>query len=122
MKFTDGQWLFQPGVSAHYPAEAHDITLSEDARQLVVHAPTRPIRHRGDTLQGPLLTITLSSPLEGVIRVRVDHFTNGGQAGPVIPLQTGDDARALRLVGVCVVLAFGLLWISEHLIRRRTAP
>ncbi len=92
MKFTDGQWLLQPGVAAHYPAEAHDITPAGD--RLIIHAPTRPIRHRGDTLQGPLLTITLSSPMEGVIRVRIDHFTNGGRPGPVIPLQTGDDAHA----------------------------
>ena len=36
-------------------------------------------------------------------------------------VQTGDDGRALRLVGVCVVLAFGLLWCSERLTRRRAA-
>lgn len=37
-------------------------------------------------------------------------------------VQAGDDARALRLVGVCVALAFGLLWLSENLTRRRHAP
>ena len=26
MKFTDGQWLLQPGVSAHYATEARSIT------------------------------------------------------------------------------------------------
>jgi len=84
MKFTDGNWLLQPGVQAHYPAEAHDITAEQDA--LVVHAPTRPIRHRGDTLQGPLLTIRLSSPLADVVRVRIDHFTGGIERGPLVPL------------------------------------
>lgn len=85
MKFTDGQWLLQPGVAAHYPAEVHDTAIAGDA--LVVHAPTRPIRHRGDTLQGPLLTITLSSPLAGVVRVRIEHFTGGLRRMPAIPLQ-----------------------------------
>jgi len=28
MKFTDGNWLLQPGVVAHYPAEAHDAAVS----------------------------------------------------------------------------------------------
>jgi len=84
MKFTDGNWLLQPGVQAHYPAEAHDITVENNA--LVVHAPTRPIRHRGDTLQGPLLTIRLSSPLAGVIKVRIDHYTGGLERGPQVPL------------------------------------
>lgn len=87
MKFTDGAWLLQPGVQAHYPAEAH--TVSRDGDTLVVHAPTRPIRHRGDTLQGPLLTICLSSPLENVIRVRIEHFSGVHQRGPFLPLASG---------------------------------
>lgn len=84
MKFTDGAWLLQPGVQAHYPAEAH--TVARDGDTLVIDAPTRPIRHRGDTLQGPLLTIRLSSPLENVIRVRIEHFRGALQRGPFLPL------------------------------------
>ncbi|MEO6003275.1 MAG: alpha-xylosidase [Opitutus sp.] len=84
MKFTDGQWLLRPGVTAHYAAEAHTLAVESD--QLVIHAPVRPIRSRGDTLQGPLLTVTLSSPLPDVIRVRIEHFAGGQQRGPYIPL------------------------------------
>jgi alpha-D-xyloside xylohydrolase len=72
MKFTNGQWLLQPGVSAHYATETYAVDVHED--RLVVLATTRPIKHRGDTLQGPTLTLTLSSPQPGVIRVRVEHF------------------------------------------------
>ena len=50
MKFTDGQWMLQPGVAAHYAAEAYAVEAHED--RLVVLATTRPIKHRGDTLQG----------------------------------------------------------------------
>ena len=71
MKFTDGQWILQPGVSAFYPAEVHDVAT--EGESLVIHAPTRPIKHRGDTLGGPLLTVTLSSPMEDVVRVRLEH-------------------------------------------------
>ena len=85
MKFSDGAWLVQPGVQAHHPAEAHDVTRAGD--ELVVHAPTRPIRHRGDTLQGPLLTIRLSSPMADVIRVRIEHFSGAADHGPHIPLE-----------------------------------
>jgi alpha-D-xyloside xylohydrolase len=76
MKFTDGNWLLQPGVVAHHPAEAHDAAVS--GRGLVFHAPVRPIRHRGDTLQGPLLTIRIDSPMSDVVRVRIEHFTGTG--------------------------------------------
>jgi len=84
MKFTDGNWLLQPGVTAHHPAEAHDAAVS--GRGLVFHAPSRPIRHRGDTLQGPLLTIRVDSPMSDVIRVRIEHFSGTPERGPHIPL------------------------------------
>ncbi len=85
MKFTDGEWLMRPGVTAYSPAQAHDI--AEEGGGLVIHAPARPVRNRGDTLGGPLFTIRLSSPLAGVIRVRIEHFTGGSDRNPRIPLQ-----------------------------------
>lgn len=88
MKFTDGNWLLQPGVHAHYPAAAYDVTV--EGESLVIHAPTRPINHRGDTLQGPLLTVRLSSPMGDVIKVSIAHFTGGAERGPYIPLQPVD--------------------------------
>ena len=84
MKFTDGNWLLQPGVTAHHPAEVHDAAVN--GRSLVFHAPARPIRHRGDTLQGPLFTITIDSPMTDVIRVRIEHYTGAAEKGPHIPL------------------------------------
>ena len=84
MKFTDGNWLLQPGVRAHHPAEAHDIVA--EGGELVVHASTKLIRHRSDTLQGPLLTVRVSSPAEDVVRVRVEHFSGVLERGPAIPL------------------------------------
>jgi alpha-D-xyloside xylohydrolase len=39
----------------------------------VAWAPTRVIAGRGDTLNRPMLTVSLASPAEGVIRVRVEH-------------------------------------------------
>jgi len=84
MKFTDGQWLLRPGVTAHYATEARSVT-SENGR-LVTEAPVRAIRDRGDTLQGPLLTVTLSSPMRDVIRVRIEHFAGDRARGPHIPI------------------------------------
>ena len=72
MKFTDGNWLMQPGVNAAYPAEAFETLVNDHT--LEFYLPTRHIRHRGDTLEGPVLTMRISSPLLGVIRVRVSHF------------------------------------------------
>lgn len=84
MKFTDGFWQLRPGVTALYAQEAYDIFETDatvDGRGLVVTAPTKQIEHRGDTLNRPVLTTTLSSPLEGVIRVRIEHHIGRGWHG-----------------------------------------
>ncbi len=80
MKFTDGNWMHLPGVSAHYASEAH--LASDQGGRLRILAPCHPIRHRGDTLSGPLLTVDLSSPLPDVIRVKVTHFEGALDNGP----------------------------------------
>ena len=75
MKFTDGFWQLRPGVTALYAQEAYDVECAE--REVVVTAPTKVIVTRGDTLNRPSLTVTLWSPMEGVIGVRVEHFQGG---------------------------------------------
>ncbi|MCI1017533.1 alpha-xylosidase [Microbacterium sp. C5A9] len=76
MKFTDGFWQLRPGVTALYAQEAYDIDETDDTPDgagIVITAPTMAIAKRGDTLNRPVLTTTLSSPAEGVIRVRIAH-------------------------------------------------
>ena len=84
MKFTDGQWLLQPGVTAHYASEAYTVEAQDD--RIVILATSRPIKHRGDTLQGPTLTVVLSSPIEGVVRVSVEHYSHSTEARLHIPM------------------------------------
>jgi alpha-D-xyloside xylohydrolase len=72
MKFTDGFWQVRPGVSALYAQEAYDLEAGDNS--IVVTAPTKVIESRGDTLNRPILTVTLSSPLDGIIGVRIEHF------------------------------------------------
>jgi len=84
MKFTDGFWQLRPGVTALYAQEAFDIEQTDaaaDGAGLVVTAPTAVITSRGATLNRPVLTVTLSSPLEGVIRVRIAHHEGGAWHG-----------------------------------------
>ncbi len=118
MKFTDGQWLLQPGVSAHYAAEAYAVEAHAD--KLVVLATTRPIRHRGDTLQGPTLTLTISSPMPGVIRVRTEHFSESdaprlgipmpGAGNPAVVIEDGETRATLTSGGLSVDVLKGNDW------------
>ena len=71
MKFTDGFWHARPGVGIHYAREVDRI--AEHAGELRAIAPTRVVEKRGDTLNLPVITTTISSPMENVIRVRLTH-------------------------------------------------
>jgi len=80
MRFTDGFWQVRPGVTALYAQEAYDIwerSHLSDGAALQITAPTARITRRGDVLNRPTLTVTLSSPLEGVVRVRIAHHEGG---------------------------------------------
>lgn len=107
MKFTDGNWLTLPGVKVAHPAEAFDAR--QDGTTLELFAPTRPIRHRGDTLEGPLLTVRLSSPLPGVIRVRVTHFEGAPNPGPDFHVCGGDAPVVIEVDDALASLTSGPL-------------
>jgi alpha-D-xyloside xylohydrolase len=88
MKFSDGYWLLRDGVHAGHPVEVYDLTTS--AGQIVVHAPTHRIRHRGDLLKGPVVTVGFSSPMPDVIAVNVTHFEGEIPKAPRFGLTTAN--------------------------------
>ncbi len=101
MKFTDGNWMLQPGVRAWYPGQAYDVQTTPDS--LTVYG-TRKVRHRGDTLDGPLLSVRFFSPLKDVIGVSITHFSGTENKGPFFPLhnepvslEINNDAEAASL-------------------------
>ncbi|MEV4863683.1 alpha-xylosidase [Streptomyces ossamyceticus] len=87
MKFTDGYWLLREGVTAAHPVQALDVTTT-DAGALEIHAPTRPVRHRGDLLKGPVVTISAHAPMPDVIGVTLTHFEGEPPRGPDFELTT----------------------------------
>jgi hypothetical protein len=87
VKFTDGFWMLRRGVVAHYPAEAREVVISPDA--VTVHAPTRPVRHRGDTLNLPVVTVELRSPMPDVLAVTIGHWAGGIDRGTRFPVEDG---------------------------------
>lgn len=102
MKFTNGNWLNREGVAIHAPVVAYETLMDRDA--VVVHAPCKPIEHRGSTLDGPLLTLRFSSPMENVIRVQVHHFVGEQEKyprfavadhGPNVVIRDADEAVSL---------------------------
>jgi alpha-D-xyloside xylohydrolase len=93
MKFTDGYWLLREGVTADHPAEVLDVTPTESG--LEIHAPSRPIRSRGDLMTGPVMTINAHTPMPDVVGVTFTHFEGEQPQGP--DFQLGTDHPAAQI-------------------------
>jgi alpha-D-xyloside xylohydrolase len=110
MKFSNGHWLLRDGVQAAHPVEVHDLT-SGDGR-IVVHAPTHRIRHRGDLLKGPVVTVGLCAPMPDVIGVSVTHFEGETPREPRFTLTTTGHEPRISEDGH--VLTSGALSVRVH--------
>jgi alpha-D-xyloside xylohydrolase len=93
MKFTDGYWLLRQGVHASYPVEVLDVETGPGS--LTVSAPTQPIRHRGDLLSGPAVTLTCTSPMPDVVGVKITHFAGEVRRQPEFHLTEAGPAEAV---------------------------
>jgi alpha-D-xyloside xylohydrolase len=119
MKFTDGYWLSRPGLDPLYAVEVDDVRVDEAAGTMTVYAPTSVIRHRGDTLNRPMLTLTYSSPAPGVVSVRVEHHSGGVRRGPDFALAGEPGFRpVVKVDETAGVLETGALTVRV----RRTGP
>jgi alpha-D-xyloside xylohydrolase len=111
MKFTDGYWLIKEGIRAHFAACPAEIEHREN--ELIVYAPEKPIRHRGDTLNMQLLTVRYSSPMKNIIRVRVSHFEGAVDNRPHFPLEIDSSFKpSIRILEKEAVLESGEISVS----------
>ncbi|KAG9023526.1 hypothetical protein FRB95_012978 [Tulasnella sp. JGI-2019a] len=81
MKFTDGLWLKANGVAFSGGVEVVNAVLpKKDEVELMV--ATRHIATRGDTLNGAMLTVNISSPCDDIVKVKLTHFKGRKPKGP----------------------------------------
>lgn len=85
MKFTDGYWGYRPGYDPHCAVQVHEVEPGRDS--LTVYAATKQLNNRGDTLNLPMLTLRLSSPMANIIRVQLVHHKGGAVHGPAFELK-----------------------------------
>jgi alpha-D-xyloside xylohydrolase len=111
MKFTDGYWQLREGVQATYPVQVRDVAAGPAG--LTAYLPGVPIRHRGDMLKGPLLTLALAAPMDDVVKVTITHFAGGAHREPGFGLTETEAetqaSAAVRLDADAAVLTSGAL-------------
>lgn len=110
MKFTAGFWWMRAGIEGNFPAEVYEFETREDA--LEVFAPVKPITDRGATLNCPMLSVRLSSPMPGVIRVRLTHFEGVTRRTPDFEL--ADEKPAVQITESDDTVSFTSGGLSAH--------
>ncbi len=123
MKFTDGYWLLRPGVTALHPLQVRTTVAEGD--DLVVHAPTRPVAERKDTLNQPSLTIRCTAPAPDVIGVEIAHFLGGrprrpefalaSEPGTPVSIEIDDEQAAITSGSLTARLRRGATWRLDFL-------
>ena len=80
MKFMHGQWMFKENI---VPTQALEYISHEvNGNELVVYANSKHIQSRGDVTTHGVMTVSITSPVEDVVRVGIKHHFGAVNKGP----------------------------------------
>ena len=81
-------WQVRAGFAQECPACSYAGRY--DGHSVTLYGPYRLINHRGMTLNCGQMTVTLTSPAEGVISVKMENFMGARDDGPAFQLHTSE--------------------------------
>ena len=84
MKFTLGEWLMKPGVTAYHCEQIREIRLSKDKREVYLYAV--PYRQDERGMGGPVQELTITAPGKDMLRLRSVHFKGDRRKMPAFEL------------------------------------
>ncbi|KAL3453149.1 glycosyl hydrolases family 31-domain-containing protein [Aspergillus insuetus] len=87
MKFTEGMWLLREGIRIDWMSNVERLDVNNE-KETVNLLLNKVQRHRGDTLNSPTVSARVTSPLEGIIGVKLVHWAGGVENGPHYELTT----------------------------------
>ncbi len=82
MKFSNGCWLKREGISVYYPTSVYDSEMENEGCTYKMYAPAYVVYNRGCTLGGVVITIRISTPMEGVFKISLSHFEGTADKRP----------------------------------------
>ncbi|WMC91984.1 alpha-xylosidase [Kineothrix sp. MB12-C1] len=80
MKFTNGYWLTRKNIKPIYAVEYAYHKIIDD--KLIIYAASVHTPGRAESINVAMLTITLESPMDNIINVKVEHFRGRKDRGP----------------------------------------
>lgn len=94
MKYHNGCWQLKEGIGCFSPQQVYEVREGEN--EVTLCAPAARIEKKGDTLGGINLTLRISAPAEGVIRVQTYHHKGVCQKGPAFELNLPGKAPEIK--------------------------
>lgn len=88
MKFNLGEWRLKPGVTTYNCEQIREVRLSPDKTSLYLFVV--PYRKEERSMDGPVLELTVTSPMPDAIRLQAVHFKGDRRKYPKFDL---DDRR-----------------------------
>jgi len=96
MKFSSGMWLTKEDFQVSFPKELFTAHCCEDS--ITVFAPYSRIVNRGNTTDGGMLTIMVSSPADEVISILIqNHMGSRQKEAQFNILRNSSDAHSLAV-------------------------
>ncbi len=123
MKFSNGCWIFQEGVSCFAPKEVY--TVINEGKKVRLTLPTYHVTNRGDTLGNVNLTMEITSPSEDIFRIRVYHYKGQIKDTPnfdlaltdELPLSVKDSEEELKITSGSMSVIFNKKEFSASFVR-----
>ncbi len=84
MKFENGCWMMEEGYTCFPATQVYFV--KKEGNALVLTVPTTRITGKGDTLGGVNLTLRISSPAKGILRLQTAHHTGAKKKRPAFAL------------------------------------
>lgn len=84
MKFNLGEWRLKPGVTTYNCEQIREVRLSPDKTSLYLFVV--PYRKEERSMDGPVLELTVTSPMPDAIRLQAVHFKGDRRKYPKFDL------------------------------------
>lgn len=94
MRFTQGYWVIRQDYVMSYATQT--VRVIKNDKELHIISACRPIRHRGDILDGGSLDIVFTAPRKNIIRVQVTHFAGTPRKDPKFTTYEEDVTPEIR--------------------------
>ncbi|MGI5894254.1 MAG: alpha-xylosidase [Candidatus Merdivicinus sp.] len=102
MKFTNGYWLVREGCAVEPAKQLYDYQIHREA--VTLYLPCRKVEGHGATLNGAVITVEITSPLEDILHIRAWHHIGAVKNAPRFEtanekrnLEVTDDAATLEI-------------------------